>query len=86
MINKLSNIIPFQRYLCNVLMAHLMVQDGFQAWILTNLLILHFLAKQVYMAILTPILQLIRKPLNVISDSAYVVGLFPAIDPYSCTL
>lgn len=31
------------------------------------------------MAVLAPTLQLIRRPLDVMSDSAYMVGLLPAI-------
>lgn len=38
------------------------------------------------MAVLIRLLWLIHKPLNIFSDSAYVVGLFPAVDPYLCTL
>lgn len=43
-------------------------------------------SQQVELAVLILLLWLIHKPLTIISDSAYVVGLLPVIDSYLCTL
>lgn len=52
--------------------------------IVINLLIL-FSAQQVELAVLIHLFWLIHSPLNIISDSAYVIGLSPAVNSFSCT-
>lgn len=42
--------------------------------------------RQMKLAVLIHILWLIHKPLNIISDSVYVVGLLPAKNSYSCKI
>lgn len=42
--------------------------------------------QQVELDVLIHFLQLINKPLNILSDYAYIVGLFPTVDSHLCPL